>query len=96
MHLLHHIFGSDELAARAAVMSSRIPDACITLAAEDAARLRLADGQTAVVSVNMKLVKIPARIDPEQPSGTVGVIAGITGLPLLNGDEWLQVSGEGA
>ncbi len=96
VHLLHHIFGSDELAARAAVMSSRIPDACITLAAEDAARLRLADGQTAVVSVGMKLVKIPARIDPEQPSGTVGVIAGIPGLPLLNGDEWLQVSGEGA
>ncbi|MDO8330157.1 MAG: NADH-quinone oxidoreductase subunit NuoG [Fluviicoccus sp.] len=96
VHLLHHIFGSDELAARAAVMSSRIPDACITLAAEDAASLRLADGQTAVVSIGMKLVKIPARIDPDQPSGTVGVIAGIPGLPALNGDEWLQVSGEGA
>jgi NADH-quinone oxidoreductase subunit G len=94
VHLLHHIFGSDELAARADVMASRLPEACITVSADDAARLR--HGQTAIVSVNMKLVKIPARIDPEQPSGTVGVIAGVPGLPVLQGGEWLQVSGEGA
>jgi len=96
VHRLHHIFGSDELSARAEVMAERIPDACITISAADAARLRLTDGQTAIVSVNMKLVRIPARIDAEQPVGTVGVIAGIPGLPVLHGGEWLQVSGEGA
>lgn len=93
---LHHIFGSDELSARAPVMASQIPSAYVSLAKADAARLRIADQQTVVVGLNMKLVKLTARIDDMQPAGTLGLPVGLAGAPVIQGNEWATVAGEGA
>ena len=93
---VHFIFGSDELSARAAVMAERIPQAFVSLSSADAARLAVSDNQIVVVGVNMKLVKLPARIDEAQPEGTLGFPVGLAGVPPLRGDEWATVSGEGA
>ncbi len=93
---IHHIFGSDELSARAPVMESRIPTAYVSLSERDAKRLRIADEQTVIVGLNMKLLKITARIDPTQPEGTLGVPVGLAGVPVVQGNEWATVVGEGA
>jgi NADH-quinone oxidoreductase subunit G len=93
---IHHIFGSDELSARAPVMESRIPTAYVSLSERDAKRLRITDQQTVIVGLNMKLLKITARIDPTQPEGTLGVPIGLAGVPVVQGNEWATVAGEGA
>ena len=93
---IHHIFGSDELSARAPVMESRIPTAYVSLSERDAKRLRIADEQTVIVGLNMKLLKLTARIDATQPEGTLGVPVGLAGVPVVQGNEWATVVGEGA
>lgn len=93
---LHHIFGSEELSARADVMSSRIPEAYVTLSSADAQRLRVADYQAVVVSLNMKLLKLTARVDDAQAEGTLGLPVGLAGIPVLFGNEWATLVGEGA
>ena len=62
----------------------------------DAKRLRIADEQTVVVGINMKLLKLTARIDATQPEGTLGVPVGLAGVPVVQGNEWVTVVGEGA
>ena len=93
---VHHIFGSDELSARAPVMESRIPQAYVSLAAADAQRLGVADQQTVIVGLNMKLLKLTARIDEAQAEGTIGLPIGLAGMPVVQGNEWVTVTGEGA
>lgn len=93
---VHHIFGSDELSARAPVMASRIPEGYVSLSERDAQRLRIADQQTVIVGLNMKLLKLTARIDLTQPEGTLGVPVGLAGVPVVQGNEWATVVGEGA
>ncbi|HRH91269.1 MAG TPA: NADH-quinone oxidoreductase subunit NuoG [Agitococcus sp.] len=93
---IHHIFGSDELSARAPVMESRLPQAYVSLASADAQRLRVADHQTVIVGLNMKLLKLTARIDEAQAEGTIGLPIGLAGVPVVQGNEWVTVTGEGA
>ncbi|HMY27537.1 MAG TPA: NADH-quinone oxidoreductase subunit NuoG [Agitococcus sp.] len=93
---IHHIFGSDELSARAPVMESRLPQAYVSLATADAQRLRVADHQTVIVGLNMKLLKLTARIDEAQAEGTIGLPIGLAGVPVVQGNEWVTVTGEGA
>ncbi|MBL0229794.1 MAG: NADH-quinone oxidoreductase subunit NuoG [Moraxellaceae bacterium] len=93
---IHHIFGSDELSSRAPVMAERLATAYVSLSAADAQRLRVADQQTIVLGLNMKLLKLTARIDEMQAEGTVGLPIGIDGVPVVQGNEWVTVVGEGA
>ena len=44
----------------------------------------------------MKLLKPTARIDEMQAEGTVGFPIGIDGVPVVQGNEWVTVVGEGA
>jgi hypothetical protein len=48
----------------------------VSLSAADAQRLRVADQQTIVLGLNMKLLKLTARIDEMQAEGTVGIPVG--------------------
>jgi NADH-quinone oxidoreductase subunit G len=74
---IHHIFGSDELSSRAPVMAERLATAYVSLSTADAQRLRVADQQTIVLGLNMKLLKLTARIDEMQAEGTVGLPIGL-------------------
>ena len=92
---IHHIFGSDELSSRAPVMAERLATAYVSLSATDAQRLRIADQQTVIVGLNMKLIKLSARIDDMQAEGTLGLPIGLAGVPVIQGNEWVTVTGEG-
>jgi len=92
---IHHIFGSDELSARAPVMAERLATAYVSLSATDAQRLRIADQQTVIVGINMKLIKLSARVDDMQAEGTLGLPIGLAGVPVIQGNEWVTVTGEG-
>jgi NADH-quinone oxidoreductase subunit G len=93
---IHHIFGSDELSARAPVMASQLQQAYVSLAAADAQRLRIAEQQTVIVGLNMKLLKLTVRIDEAQAEGTIGFPIGLANMPVIQGNEWVTVTGEGA
>jgi hypothetical protein len=68
----------------------------VSLSAADAQRLRVADQQTIVLGLNMKLLKLTARIDEMQAEGTVGFLLALEGVPVIQGNEWVTVVGEGA
>lgn len=82
---LHHIFGSDELTARAEVMQERIPAAHVVLSPTDAGRLDLAEGHEASIRIDGVETRLPVRIDATLAQGLVGIPAGLPGIPALPG-----------
>jgi NADH-quinone oxidoreductase subunit G len=87
---LHHIFGSDEQSARAAVVAERIPQPYIALNAADAERLGLAAGALVQASLNGVVVALPLHITA-LPAGTVGLPVGLEGVPAITAD-WAAVT----
>ncbi|MDO8266240.1 MAG: NADH-quinone oxidoreductase subunit NuoG [Moraxellaceae bacterium] len=79
---LHHIFGSDELSARADVTESRIPAPYVALNAGDAAALGLSAGQNVTVRVGSDVLTLPLSI-VEVASNTVGLPLGLPGMPFV-------------
>lgn len=92
---LFHLFGSDELTARAPVVQSRIPAAFVGLNAADAGRLGLADGSSVTVSVDGAQVALPLRV-MELPAGCVGLMAGLEGVPAFRANSPVSLSGGAA
>ncbi|MCC2637874.1 MAG: nuoG [Moraxellaceae bacterium] len=82
---LYHIFGSDELSARARPVQTRIPSAHVALAAADAQRLGLADGAKATVKIGDVLLELAVRVSATLPAGTLGLPVGISALPVVAG-----------
>jgi NADH-quinone oxidoreductase subunit G len=78
---LAHIFGSDELSARAAPLASLIPAAYAALHPADADLLEANENSTLVVSLPAETVLLPLRRRPDLPRGTVGLAVGLPGSP---------------
>jgi NADH-quinone oxidoreductase subunit G len=82
---LYHLFGSEELSSRAAVVQERIPAAYVALSAADAARLGLADGGKATVKIGDALLELAVRVSATLPAGTAGLPVGVTAAPVQAG-----------
>jgi len=80
---VHHLFGSDELSARAPVVQGRIPAPYALLARSDAARLGLAEG-TLIKFAGSALSLAVSLSDQLQP-GLLGLPVGIAGIPVISG-----------
>ncbi len=91
----YHIFGSEELSARADVMAERIPSAYVALAASDAQRLGVAAGQSVRVQAGEVSCALPLVIDASLPTGVVALPQGLPGVPVIQA-EWAQLSVGGA
>jgi NADH-quinone oxidoreductase subunit G len=92
---LHHIFGSDELSARADVVSSQIPPAYIALNASTAAGLGVQEGGLVSIDLGNRKVALPLRI-VALPAGSVGLPVGLEGIPAFVANSWASVSGGAA
>jgi NADH-quinone oxidoreductase subunit G len=93
---LHHIFGSEELSAKAAPVASRIPEAHVVISVADSLRLGLDENSRVSLSVDATSVRLPIRISPFIRQGAVGVPVGLQGVPVLPAEAWVRVSGAGA
>ena len=78
---LAHIFGSEELTARAAPVASLIPPAYVALHPADAKALEAKENSTLKVSLPGETVYLPLRCRSDVPRGTVGLAAGVPGSP---------------
>ena len=80
---LYHIFGSEELSARAPAVASRVPAVQVAIAASAAAHLGVAAGGALDIGLGEAVVRLPVRIDASLPAGTLGIPAGLPGMPPL-------------
>jgi NADH-quinone oxidoreductase subunit G len=78
---LAHIFGSEELSARAAPLASLIPAAYVALHPADADLLEANENSTLEVSLRGETVFLPLRHRSDLPRGTVGLAVGVPGSP---------------
>ena len=77
---LHHVFGSEELSARAAPIVERLPAPYVGLHPADVARLGHADS----VEIDWHGVAevLPVRVDETLVPGTIGIPLGLPGFPF--------------
>lgn len=83
---LYHLFGSEETSSRAAPIQARIVDAYVALATEEAARLKLSEGQMATLTVDGQNLNLSVRISESLPLGVVGLPVGLANIPVLSAD----------
>lgn len=81
-----HLFGSEELSAKAVPMQSRIPAAHVALNATDAETLGLADGALVDVQIDGLTVRLPLQRRVELAAGTVA-------MPILPGVPFTATGG---
>jgi NADH-quinone oxidoreductase subunit G len=78
---LAHIFGSDELSARAAPVASLIPAAYVALHPADADLLGAEESSNLEVSLPGATVSLPLRRRADLPRGAAGLAVGLPGSP---------------
>ena len=82
----YHLFGSDELTQRAPVIQRRMPQACVRVSPEDAARMGAQEGTVIEVTCAGEALRLPLQISPRLQPGQVGLPLGMPGVsPVLNG-----------
>jgi NADH-quinone oxidoreductase subunit G len=91
---LYHIFGSDELSARAPVVESRIPAPHAVLGTADAQRLDIAEDGVLSVRIGDVSRELPVKIDAQLPSGCIGLPVGLCDLPI-GATTWAAVGKSG-
>ena len=81
---IYHIFGSEELSAQSPAIAARTPQPYLALNPDDAAKLGLVEGETAVLDQTLSL---PVKLLHSLPKGTVGLPIGLSsGAGLVGKD----------
>jgi NADH-quinone oxidoreductase subunit G len=93
---LVHIFGSEELSARAAPVAVLIPTAYVALHPADADELEAQENSTLAVSLPGATAFLPLRRRADVPRGTAGLPVGIPGSPWFIAGASLKLAREPA
>jgi NADH-quinone oxidoreductase subunit G len=72
-------------------VAERVPDAHVVLGPKDAAALAIAAGEAVQVMLNDTVVELPLRIRSGLPPMTVGLPAGLPGMPFWDDDTRVTV-----
>jgi len=91
---LHHIFGSEELSSHAAGVSERSAKPYLLINSEDAAELKVEEGQLRSFDVDGQALRLPVRISPSIPRGVAGLPYGLSGLPFVELPSWSSLKKE--
>ncbi|HEY3699015.1 MAG TPA: NADH-quinone oxidoreductase subunit NuoG [Spongiibacteraceae bacterium] len=89
---LQHLFGSEELSARAAPVQTRIPTAYIVLSTLDATQLGLQQNECVTVTLGASTFDLAVQISAELAAGTVGLPIGIDGIPVTAINGWARLA----
>jgi NADH-quinone oxidoreductase subunit G len=71
---IYHIFGSEELSAQSPAIAARAPQPYLALNPDDAEKLGLVEGETAVINQDQTL---PVKLLHSLPKGTIGLPVGV-------------------
>ncbi|MBL6749051.1 MAG: NADH-quinone oxidoreductase subunit NuoG [Nevskia sp.] len=88
---LYHVFGSDELSALAAPVAERAPKPYLALNPADAAALGAAADGLLEAAVDGAGARLPLKLAPALPRGTVGLPAGLHGVPFAAPGTWIRL-----
>ncbi|WP_106476565.1 NADH-quinone oxidoreductase subunit NuoG [Phytohalomonas tamaricis] len=89
---LYHLFGSDEMSARAEPIRERMSATYVALSREDAQALGVEAGSSLQVSINDKMLELPLKVSAAMPRGTLGVPVGLPGIPADARSGWARIS----
>ncbi len=92
---VYHIFGTEELSAKAPAVAELIPRRYIALNPGDAERLQVNDSQEVEVSVNHSTWRLPVRLRPDLMKGTAGIPIGIPSMGFVLLPTWGRISRAG-
>ena len=79
----HHIFGSEELSARAAAIAERIPAACVGLNPEDASGLGAKEGERVELAVGTVRYELPCVFRSDVPAGVALLPVGLPDVQMV-------------
>lgn len=85
---LHHIFGSEELSVRGDAIAKRAPGHYVMISADDAAQLKLTEGQRFEFEIEGQPYRLPVTISTSMPKGVAGLPYGLPGLPFVELPAW--------
>ncbi|MFT3930343.1 MAG: NADH-quinone oxidoreductase subunit NuoG [Spongiibacteraceae bacterium] len=88
---LHHLFGSEELSARAVPVQKRMAPAFVAIAASDALRIGLQANDTVKITAGTNTIELPAQISNELASGTLGLPEGFDGIAFVAANSWVRI-----
>jgi NADH-quinone oxidoreductase subunit G len=83
---LHHLFGSEELSARAAPIQARMPDPYALLGREEAERRGLREGMPVTLRIDDQRLRLTLRLSDQLAPGLIGLPSGFPGIPPLRAD----------
>jgi NADH-quinone oxidoreductase subunit G len=92
---LYHIFGSEELSARAQGVAELMPEPYLALNAEDAAKLSVHDEEEVELSLPHTTLTLTVKLRPDMPAGVGGLPAGLPKLQGIIVPDWGKVLGPG-
>ncbi|MCH7942132.1 MAG: hypothetical protein IIB67_02745, partial [Proteobacteria bacterium] len=78
------IFGSDELSLQSPAVAERVAKPCITINAEDAESLGVAENNEVELAVTGSFLRLPAKLSDELPRGVAAVPVGLPGVGYLD------------
>jgi NADH-quinone oxidoreductase subunit G len=93
---IHHIFGSEELSVLAPGIAGLSPRPYVALNPDDAQALRVAEDQGVVVRAGQAAYRLPARLTPALPRGSVGLPVGLPGGQWMPLPAWGELEREPA
>jgi NADH-quinone oxidoreductase subunit G len=88
---LHHIFGSEELSARAAAVSQRVVKPYVLINSNDATKFNLTDGQQFSFEIDGQLYKLPVKISTIIKPNVAGLPYGLPGVPHSELPAWASI-----
>lgn len=89
---LHHIFGSEELSARAPAVRKLFPAPYVSVNPEDARALGVETGESVRVTVDETRAELPLRPAPALPPGIVGLPVGLPDFAAPALPAWVSLS----
>jgi len=94
--LRHHVFGSEELSARAPGVAALRPEPYAALHPADAEALHVEKGGSVAVSLPSGERTLPLLLDPTLRRGTVALPHGLRDLPHVGAADWVHVTPGGS
>lgn len=91
---LYHMFGSEEMTSKAAVVAEKIPAAYVAISVADAERIGVKDNATVIVRIVNDNLRLPVKVSSTLATGSVGLPVGLQGIPVFVGETWAQVMQE--